>query len=295
MKRDLRSAFNERQYMLSTDYEVYYYSDVHFHPVAEHTHDYYEFYLFLEGDLDMAIGRNVYPLRTGDIVIVPPGTAHHAVMHDSNVPYRRIVLWISTAYTNQLMQQSPDYVFLMQRAASRHEYIYHLQSSALHQIQSKMLRLIEEIHANRYGRSAALSLSVADVILSLNRIIYEDEHPRTIDANADLMQNLTMYIDQHLSEPLSLEDLAREFYLSKYYVAHTFKAHLGVSVHQYLLQKRLAACRDAIISGEDISKTFLDYGFSDYSNFYRAFRKAYGISPKECKEIYRLIETVEHE
>lgn len=288
MKRDLRSAFNERQYMLSTDFEVFYYSDVHFHPVAEHTHDYYEFYLFLEGDLDMEIGRTVYPLQAGDIVIVPPGTAHHAVMHDANIPYRRIVLWISTAYTNQLMLQSPDYVFLMQRAASRHEYIYHLQSSALHQIHSKMLRLIEEIHSNRYGRSAALSLSVADVILSLNRIIYEDEHPRTIDTNADLIQNLTMYLDQHLSEPLSLEDIAREFYLSKYYVAHAFKEHLGVSVHQYLLQKRLAACRDAIISGADISKTFLDYGFTDYSNFYRAFRKAYGISPKECKEIYQM-------
>lgn len=274
--------------MLSKDYEVFYYSDIHFHPVASHTHDYYEFYLYLEGDHQMVINDCVYPLHPGDVIIVPPGRPHNALVHDSDIPYRRIVMWISTDYAEQLMSQSPDYGYLIRRAENDHEFIYHLQPSALHQVQSKLIRLITEIHANRYGRSAALSLSIADVVLSLNRIIYEDEHPRTLDANADLIQNLTMYIDQHLAEPLTLEDLAGEFYLSKYYIAHVFKERLGISVHQYLIQQRLDACRDAIISGEDISKTFLDYGFSDYSSFYRAFRKAYGISPRECKEIYRV-------
>lgn len=294
MKRDLRSTFNERQYMLSKDYEVYYYSDIHFHPVAEHTHDYYEFYLFLEGDIDLIIGETPHPLRPGDVVIVPPGSRHHAVIHSEEVPYRRIVLWISMDYLEQLVRQSEDYGYLAHRAVYSREHVYHLQPSALHQIQSKMIRLITEIHANRYGRSAALALSVADVILSLNRIVYEDEHPRTLDTNADLIQNLTMYIDEHLAESLTLEDLAGQFYLSKYYIAHVFKARLGISVHQYLTQRRLAACRDAIISGEDISKAFLDYGFSDYSNFYRAFRKEYGISPKECKEIYAIKATNRH-
>ena len=41
MKQELRSAFNTRQYMLSKDFEIYYYSDLHFQQVDPHRHDYY--------------------------------------------------------------------------------------------------------------------------------------------------------------------------------------------------------------------------------------------------------------
>jgi AraC-like DNA-binding protein len=40
-------------------------------------------------------------------------------------------------------------------------------------------------------------------------------------------------------------------------------------------------CRDAILSGQDISVVASSYGFSDYSTFYRAFVKEYGVSPKK--------------
>lgn len=53
MRRQLQSPFNERQYMLSKDFEIYYYNDNHFYGVTDHTHDYYEFYFFLEGSNDL--------------------------------------------------------------------------------------------------------------------------------------------------------------------------------------------------------------------------------------------------
>ena len=45
-------------------------------------------------------------------------------------------------------------------------------------------------------------------------------------------------------------------------------------------------CRDAILSNENITKIYLMYGFKDYTSFFRAFKKEYGISPKEYKELY---------
>ena len=287
MKGNLRSAFNTRQYMQSKDFEVFYYSDLHFHTLPAHKHDYYEFYLFLEGDLDLDISGHARPLHPGDMVLVPPGVSHHALMHDSDAPYRRFVLWISRDYAARLLRESPDYVFLMQRAATSGRYFYHFHEAEFSSIQARLLRLLEELHSNRYGRDAAVNLTLNDLILYMNRIIYEREHP-IVSGTGDLMQDLTLYIDNHLTEDLTLDALAEHVCLSKYYISHYFKDNLGISIHQYITKKRLQGCSEAIAAGADITRTFDEYGFRDYSSFYRVFRKEYGVSPKEFQEAHRI-------
>lgn len=81
------------------------------------------------------------------------------------------------------------------------------------------------------------------------------------------------YINTHLEVELSFDWLEQEFYLRKYYITHLFPESVGLSVHQYITKKRLAACCDAIHSGAKISEAYLTYGFQDYSSFYRAFQK----------------------
>lgn len=287
MKGNLRSAFNTRQYMQSKDFEAFYYSDLNFQTLPAHTHDYYEFYLFLEGDLDLEISGHARPLHPGDMVLVPPGVSHHALMHSSDRPYRRFVLWVSQEYAARLLKESPDYVFLMQRAATSSRCYYHFHEAEFSSIQSRLIRLLEEFHSNRYGRNAAIYLALNDLLLYMNRIIYEREHP-VVSGSGDLMQEITLFIDEHLTEDLSLDVLADHVCLSKYYIAHYFKDSLGISIHQYITKKRLQSCSEAIAAGSDITRTFDEYGFRDYSSFYRMFRKEYGMSPREYQEAHRM-------
>ena len=287
MKGNLRSAFNTRQYMQSKDFEAFYYSDLNFQTLPAHTHDYYEFYLFLEGDLDLEISGHARPLHPGDMVLVPPGVSHHALMHSSDRPYRRFVLWVSQEYAARLLKESPDYVFLMQRAATSSRCYYHFHEAEFSSIQSRLIRLLEEFHSNRYGRNAAVYLALNDLLLYMNRIIYEREHP-VVSGSGDLMQEITLFIDEHLTEDLSLDVLADHVCLSKYYIAHYFKDNLGISIHQYITKKRLQSCSEAIAAGSDITRTFDEYGFRDYSSFYRMFRKEYGMSPREFQEARRM-------
>ena len=287
MKGNLRSAFNTRQYMQSKDFEAFYYSDLNFQTLPAHTHDYYEFYLFLEGDLDLEISGHARPLHPGDMVLVPPGVSHHALMHSSDRPYRRFVLWVSQEYVARLLKESPDYVFLMQRAATSSRCYYHFHEAEFSSIQSRLIRLLEEFHSNRYGRNAAVYLALNDLLLYMNRIIYEREHP-VVSGSGDLMQEITLFIDEHLTEDLSLDVLANHVCLSKYYIAHYFKDSLGISIHQYITKKRLQSCSEAIAAGSDITRTFDEYGFRDYSSFYRMFRKEYGMSPIEYQEAHRM-------
>ncbi len=287
MKGNLRSAFNTRQHMESRDFEAFYYSDLHFQPPAVHTHDYYEFYLFLEGELDLVIAGHPAHLHPGDMVLVPPGVPHYGRMLNPDRPYRRFILWISREYAARLLEETPDYVFLMQRAATAGRCYYHFHESEFSAIQTRMLRILEELRSDRYGRFAAVHLALNDLILYMNRVIYEREHP-PVSGTGDLMQELMLYIDAHLTEDLSLDVLAEHVCLSKYYLAHYFKDSLGISIHRYITKKRLRGCSEAIAAGADITRTFDEYGFRDYSSFYRSFCKEYGMSPREYREAHHV-------
>ena len=286
MKKNLQSVFNTRQYMVSKDFEIYYYNDHELTKVDRHTHNYYEFYFFLEGDISIQIDKETFPIKHGDILLVPPMIPHRPIIHSLKIPYRRFVFWVSCDYWNDLIQLSPDYGYLMQYVQTSRQYIFHNDPITFNTVQSKVLRLLEEIHSERFGRSAQISLCVNDLVLCLNRLIYERTVPHPQNENLDLYQQLLKYIEQHLDEDLSLETLSKKFYVSKYHIAHIFTDNLGISIHQYITKKRLTLCREAILGKSSITEVYTTFGFGDYSSFYRAFKKEYGISPKDYRDMH---------
>ena len=277
--------------MVSSDFEVFYYSDRDFQTLSPHAHNYYECYLFIEGDITMEIfsGKDKaerHKMSPGDLMIVPPGIMHHALMNDPSRTYRRFVFWISKQCCESLMTESVDYMYLIQKAEAFHKYIYHLPPAEFHLVESRFLRLLEEISGDRYGSDAARHLCLCDLILTINRIIYDEDHKETGSEELSLFQNILSYVESNLEESLSLDDIAGEFYVSKYYISHLFKDTLGISLHQYIIKKRLAECRNAITGGESITTAYERFGFRDYSSFFKAFRKEYGMSPKEYQTLY---------
>lgn len=286
MKSNLRSKFNSRQYMISHDYEIYYYSDTHMPYVKDHSHDYYEFYFFLEGDVSIKIADTVTHLQSGDMVLIPPEMPHHAIIHTDDIPYRRFVLWISKNNVEKLMEESKDYGYLLQFIVCHSRYIFYFDTLDFNMIQSKIFQLIEELQSNRFGRDCKTSLCVRDLLFFLNRRVYEMENPDLIQGEQSLYQSILAYIEEHISEDLTLDLLSEQFFISKYHIAHVFKSSLGISVHQYILKKRLQLSQAAILSRSSITEAFLLCGFKDYSAFFRAFKKEFGVSPKKYREQY---------
>jgi len=285
MPRYLRSDFNKRQHMVSRDYEIFYYSDLHFETVPVHAHAYYEFYFFLEGDVTLEINQDSVPLREGDIIIVPPLTPHHTVIHNSEVPYRRIVFWVSQPFFEQLKSESPVYAWLPEMVTQHGRHVFHPDRTAFQSLQSSLFSVIDEFEGNRFARETMLQSMIRQLLLSISRTVYETETQLKETEASGLFQRLVGYVESHLDEEISLDDLAKAFYLSKYYISHLFKDTSGLSVHQYITRRRLEACRTRIIAGDDITETSQMYGFSDYSSFYRAFTKEYGMSPKKYREM----------
>ena len=279
MKKKLRSEFNSRQYMLARDFEIYYYSDLHFSTVGKHSHPYTEVYLFCEGDVAMEIEGRRHPLRPGDVLILPPGTEHRAVVRSGDTVYRRFVFWLSEGFCGTLREESPDYLYLVDRAREKREYVHPMDPLAFNSLRSKLFQILEELNTDRFGRDAQIGLSIRDLLLTMGRMVWQRENTRSKKESVSSFQAVTGYIADHLDADLSLDTLSRELYLNKYYIAHLIQEKTGMSLHQYITKKRLAACVDAMQGTETIGEICTQFGFLNYSSFYRAFQKEYGCSP----------------
>ena len=291
MKKYLQMPFSTREYMLSKDFELFYYSDKHITPLKEHSHKYYEFYFFLGGDVSITIKKQKYVLEKGDMILLPPGIKHYITIHDPDVAYQRFVFWITPEFAAQLQQISEDYIYLLKHSKENQQYIYHFDTITFNTIQSKLFLLSDEIHFDHFGKAVKLSLAVKDLILHLSRVVYELINPQIAKEQRGLFEKVIDYIDEHLEEDLSLERLAKLFFANKYHIAHLFKEKYGMPLHQYVIKKRLTLCKDALLNNEEITEICLLCGFSDYSSFYRAFKKEYGLSPKQYKSQHFRIDT----
>lgn len=272
--------------MLSQDFEVYYYSDRVLPNVTAHTHDYYEFYFFIEGNIIMYIDGKQFVPTPGTMIIIPPNMPHYARLIDGDVPYRRFVFWVTEDFLNSLATTSEDYLYLTNKTKTTGNFsINKFNEIEFNTIQGKVFSLIDEIHAKRFGRDAKIMIFVSDFILSINRMVYENQNPNVVESDSDtLYQSIIQFIETHIDEDLSLDLLAEQLHVSKFHISHVFTDTNGLPLHKYITKKRLNMCRDAILSGQDISIVATTYGFSDYSVFYRAFVKEYGKSPKKFRD-----------
>ncbi len=290
VKKELITGFTGNQFMQKGSFEIYYYNDSKPEHVSWHDHEHYEFYLFLEGDVDYQIEDQIYHLEYGDYLLIPPKVLHRPIFGNSDIPYRRFVLWIGQDYFRHLCDLSQDYAYAYDAAKEQKLYHYRQDYIQIQDLQGRLTDLIEESRSSKAFHDLSSHLMMSQLLIHLNRLTHDKLHKVSASPSNMLYLDLCFYINNHLNEDLSLDSLAAYFFVSKYHISHIFKDNMGISLHQYILKKRLHACKNAILSGLPLNSLFQQYGFSDYSSFYRAFRKEYGLSPTEFRENHKLPE-----
>ena len=101
----------------------------------------------------------------------------------------------------------------------------------------------------------------------------------------ELLDRVLHYIEEHLAQKISLSDVAHHFFVSESTITQLFRRKLNVSFYHCVTQRRLIAAKaliDRNVRMEDVSQRV---GFADYSAFYRAFKKEYGISPVQYRKL----------
>ena len=98
------------------------------------------------------------------------------------------------------------------------------------------------------------------------------------DSNS-VIKDVKDYLDKYYYEPLQVETVARQFSYTRTYLSNVFKRQYGVTIKEYILNKRLSEALSLIINGTSVSDASEQVGFSNVYNFSRSFKAKYGVSP----------------
>jgi len=276
----IQHVFQQRQHMLLENYEIYHYRDNRELHVSLHFHDFYECYLLLSGNIRYQIDSASFTISPGDLLLIGPNQLHRPLFTQTNKPYERLVLWLSRAFVESL--STPESNLSSCFSTQRLSAIRFLPEQR-ENITRQFFDLLNATGSEQFGRDVLCRSQVTSLLVTLNRALEGRERalPRADVRVSKLAKTISNYLDAHLSEPISLDELSQTVFLSKYYLERVFSRETGVSIYQMLLQKRMIHARNLMQEGVPLTSVAQRCGFSEYSGFYRAFRNEYGISPRK--------------
>ena len=265
------------RYSPKADFEAFYHADEEACTVAAHRHDFYEMLFFIEGDVTYVVDGHPYPLREGDLLVIPPGAQHYAVFGEAR-PFRRVLLWL-TADLVRSLERGERLLECFPGKGGSCFYRFSPEEGAL--LLERAVAAAEEFNASRpFGDTMALLL-VTELLILLHRMMPASAQSRPEAGPSErLVPDVVDFINENLSRELTLDYIADHFFLSKFYLSRVFKHYMKITPHSYITQRRLALARGLLCDGVPPTEVCRRCGYADYSSFYRAFREKYGVSPK---------------
>ncbi len=269
---------------LNENYRLFHLRDSRIVKLDYHYHEFDKLVFQLGGRVTYHIEGKSYPLQPMDVLLVSRNLIHLPVMEPGQV-YERMVLWINRDFLARYGGEETDLAACFSLTAQRGVHLHRPRGEE----RERYRALFEHIEAasggGGFGAQLLADTWVLQLMIALNRDILAapDQAAEAVYRFDPKMEAVTRYIRGHLEEELSIDRLARTFFLSRYYLMHRFKEVYGCTVHQYIRQKRLQRAAEEIRRGVPVLKAAEEAGFGDYSVFLRAFRAAYGRSPREWK------------
>jgi AraC-like DNA-binding protein len=102
--------------------------------------------------------------------------------------------------------------------------------------------------------------------------------------SSGIMQEILTYINNHYTQPIRIENLARSFGVSVSWLSHEFVRFTNRSVYDYVLYRRVMLARQQMLGSASLNDIAYQCGFNDYSNFLRSFSKIVGMSPSRYRK-----------
>lgn len=142
-------------------------------------------------------------------------------------------------------------------------------------------KLLELFRTSSPIRESAVSLRISQI---LNELLADQAETGSNLSRSQVVENSLVYINEHFSEPLSLDQVARNANLSPYYFTRVFTSETGMTPHQYLIAARLNSAKYLLrTNGMSIKEIAFSSGFHSESSFCSTFKKWEKVTPSEYR------------
>ena len=238
---------------------------------VSHCHDMYEILFVVEGRGKYIVEGAHFNLRPRTLILIRP-FQHHCVEIEPDTAYERFVIHFERS---ALMREVLETLDEIADESGEDSGSFYSPEAVSQGVFSAFERFREQQRVSESDKTVYTRLLLSELIMLLSSsrkvpIAHNDE---------ELGAKVVRFINEHIEENISLDDVAKRFFISKFYLCRSFKRYSGVSVHAYITQKRVLYAKQLIEAGETASGAAYKVGFGDYSAFYRAYVKQIGKTP----------------
>ncbi len=246
-----------------------------------HYHDFHKIVIFISGNVTYFIEGKAYYPKPWDILLVGRYNVHKPLISKDST-YERIVIWIKNEFIGSYQDTEDNISACFSHTDNQGIHLIRPAADPQLIIREILFQLEIALSSDKFAAPLLATTLFLQLLIYINRITLSQRSVHSSSFAYDKqIEEIMQFINHNLSADLSNDALADRFYLSRYHLMHKFKKETGYTLHNYIEQKRLANASAQIKKGIPVMKAAKDSGFLDYSTFLRAFRKKYGISPKE--------------
>ena len=233
-----------------------------------HSHDHAEVFIHVRGQMELFIENSVYHHNSNEIRIYAPGE-----LHFGRCVQEMEMEWYQISLPSSFLEENPTLACRITDRKKGRGNIF------ISKKQETLISLLEEIFVTQ-GSILAEHYLYADLIKILC-ILNEPEYNIDVEMGKnESLQSILELVNDNLPEVRTVNDIAALTHFSPSYVHQLFKRYLNITPHGYLTVKRMEMARDLLAGGISVSEACFAAGFSSYPNFITAFKKYFGVTPK---------------
>ena len=219
---------------------------------------YYDFTFVLKGELTYVVDGKKYELHENDAIFIRPGASRQRYETENAVKY---VSFNFTVHDATLLPTKTHLIGVISHDIRKLVSVF----SASH---------ISNIYSTR-----------GKVINLLNYILLEINDILGFESNNKHIIEIIKYINEHISEPITLSTVSNKVNLSKEYTAHIFKEETGKTVTEYINGMKMQYAKEMIQNESfSLSEIASNLGYENYGYFSRSFSNHFNISPLKFRK-----------